>query len=310
MGENQTILTEFLILGLSDLPVLKVFLFCTLLLIYVLTLAGNITIMLVSKLDDRLHTPMYFFLSNLSFLDICYTTTTMPKMLQILVVKRKSISYMSCVAQMYFFVAFVGTECVLLGVMSYDRFLAICNPLRYSVIMSHKVCFSLAAVSWLSGFMNSIIHAVFVFRLHFCGSNKINYFFCDIPPLLSLSCDNTNVNEILLLSIGVLIGWTPFFLIVVSYICIIISITKIKSTEGRKKVFSTCASHLMVVVLYYGCAIFSYVRPVSTYSMDKDKLISVLYSVATPMLNPLIYSLKNKDVNKAMSRQLIHRKRF
>ncbi|XP_063313174.1 olfactory receptor 5V1-like [Pelobates fuscus] len=253
---------------------------------------------------------MYFFLSNLSFLDLCYTTTTMPKMLQNLLMERKSILFNSCVTQMYFFVAFVGTECVLLSVMSYDRFQAICNPLRYSVIMSKKVCVSLAGFSWLSGFVNSVIHTIFILHLNFCGSNQINYFYCDLPPLITLSCDDTYVNEVLLLSIGVFIGWTPFLLIIVSYICIITAILNIKSTNKRQKVFYTCSSHLTVVILYYGSAIFSYVRPVSTYSMSKDKLISVLYSVVTPMLNPLIYTLKNNDVSKAMYRQFISRQQL
>ncbi|XP_053324493.1 olfactory receptor 5V1-like isoform X2 [Spea bombifrons] len=305
--DNQTTYLDFMILGLSDLPDLKVILFCILLLIYLLTLTGNAIIILMSRLDKRLHKPMYFFLSNLSFLDICYTSTTMPKMLQVLLMQRKSISFVGCAVQMYFFLAFIGTECVLLGIMSYDRFLAICNPLRYSVIMSSRLCISLASISWISGLLNSAVHTFFTFRLDFCGSNKINYFFCDIPPLLSLSCEDTSVNEVLLLSIGVFIGWTPFLCIIISYIYIIVTIIKMKSSEGQRKAFSTCASHLTVVILYYGSAIFNYVRPISSYSLGKDKVISVLYSVVTPMLNPLIYTLKNKEVKVAMQTQFINR---
>ncbi|XP_069601544.1 olfactory receptor 5V1-like [Ranitomeya imitator] len=308
MTLNASIFTDFLILGLSDIPNLKAFLFCTLLLIYVLTLIGNVAIILVSQLDKRLHKPMYFFLSNLSFLDICYTSTTMPKMLQILLVKRKSISFVGCITQLYFFLAFVGTECVLLLVMSYDRFLAICHPLRYSAIMNFKTCVIQASVAWLGGLVNSIVHTVFTFRLDFCGIRKINYFFCDIPPLLSLSCEDTSVNEVLLLSIGVFIGWTPFLGIIVSYIYIITTVLKIKSNKGRQKTFSTCASHLTVVLLYYGSAISNYVRPISSYSLGKDRLISVLYSVVTPMMNPIIYTLKNQEVKNAVCRQL-NRKR-
>ncbi|KAM4707058.1 olfactory receptor 5V1-like [Discoglossus pictus] len=304
---NQTKFTDFLILGLTDIPELKPFLFCILIFIYVLTVAGNMTIILITQLDKSLHKPMYIFLTNLSFLDICYTSSTMPKMLQTLLAKRKSILIAHCITQMYLFLAFVGTECVLLGIMSYDRFVAICNPLRYSVIMSHKVCITLSVIPWLCGIVNSVVHTVFTFRLHFCSSNKINYFYCDIPPLLSLSCDDTSVNEILLLSIGVFIGWTPFLCILVSYIYIIITIIKIKSSEGRRKAFSTCAAHLIVVVLYYGSAIFNYVRPISSYSLGKDRIISVLYSVVTPMLNPLIYTLKNQEVKKAMCRHFVHR---
>ncbi|XP_053324494.1 olfactory receptor 5V1-like [Spea bombifrons] len=307
MNGNQTILTDFLLLGLFETPDLKVLAFFCLFVMYLLTLVGNITITLVTNLDKSLHTPMYFFLGNLSFLDICYTSTTMPKMLQVLLAERKSISFISCAIQLYLFFAFVGTECILLGIMSYDRFLAICNPLRYSIIMSHKACIYLAAFAWLSGFVNSAVHSFFTFCLHFCGSNKINYFYCDIPPLLSLSCDNTFLNEILLWSIGVVIAWMPFFCIIISYTYIIITIIKIKSSDGRQKAFSTCASHLTVVILYYGSSIFSYVRPVSTYSLDKIKVFSVVYSIVTPMLNPLIYTLKNQDVKNAVGRQFIHK---
>ncbi|XP_063313175.1 olfactory receptor 5V1-like [Pelobates fuscus] len=306
MKVNRSMLTEFIIIGLSDNSKYQAPVFCSLLLLYILTLAGNVSIIVVSQLDKYLHTPMYFFLQNLSFLDICYTSTTMPKMLQILIVKRKTITFIGCAIQMYFFITFVGTECVLLCIMSYDRFLAICNPLRYSVIMNHKQCACLALISWLSGLVNSLIHTYFTFRLHFCH-NKINYFYCDIPPLISMSCEDTSINEVLLLTIGVFIGWTPFICIIISYIYIIVTIKKIKRTDGRQKAFSTCASHIMVVVLYYGSVLFSYVRPISLYSLGKDRVISVLYSVISPMLNPLIYTLKNKDVKKAMRRQCVHR---
>ncbi|XP_077317265.1 olfactory receptor 5V1-like [Lithobates pipiens] len=307
MNTNQTLFKDFLILPLTDQPNLTGVLFCTILLIYILTLFGNVAIILVSKLDTSLYMPMYFFLRNLSFLDICYTSTTMPKMLQLLLAEKRSISFLGCVVQMYTFIALVGTECVLLAVMSYDRFLAICIPLRYSSCMTHKDCIALAAVSWVSGLLNSVVHTFFTFHLHFCASNKINYFYCDIPPILSISCDNTSVNEKLLLSIGVFIGWTPFFCILVSYIYIIVTIIKMKSTEGRQKAFSTCGSHLTVVIIFFGSVIFSYVRPISTYSMTKDRLISVLYSVVSPMLNPIIYTMKNQDVKKAFERQFIRR---
>ncbi|KAM4707057.1 olfactory receptor 5V1-like [Discoglossus pictus] len=306
---NQTVVTDFIILGLTDDPDLKIVLFFTLLLIYVLTLAGNIAIILLIQMDKHLQKPMYFFLCNLSVLDICYTTTTMPKMLQILLVEDKSISFIGCVTQLYLFVTFVGTECVLLGIMSFDRFEAICNPLRYSVIMSQKICIILAGFCWLSGIMNSIVHTLFTFSLDFCGSRKVNYFYCDIPPLLSLSCNDTSINEVLLLSIGVFIGWTPFLCILVSYVYIISTIMKIRSSNGRQKAFSTCASHLTVVILFYGSVLFNYVRPISTYSLGKDRLISVLFSVVTPTLNPLIYTLKNQDVKNAIQRFFGHRQK-
>lgn len=310
MRSNVTISTDFLLVALSDLPNLKAFLFGILLLLYLLTLTGNTVIILVSRLDKHLHKPMYFFLENLAFLDICYTSTTMPKMLQVLIVETKSITFIGCVTQLYFFVAFVGTEHVLLLIMSYDRFLAICRPLQYMVMMSQKICVGLAFVSWLSGIVNSTVHTTFTFRLNFCGIRNLNYFFCDIPPLLSLSCSDTSVNEALLLSIGVFIGWVPFLTIIISYMYIIVTIIKIRSAGGRKKAFSTCASHLTIVILYYGSAVFNYVRPISTYSISKDRLISVLYSMAIPMLNPVIYTLKNQDVKDAISRHLLQRRKY
>ncbi|XP_063797709.1 olfactory receptor 5V1-like [Pseudophryne corroboree] len=304
MATNQTLSTDFLILELTENPNMKVPVFVALLLIYLLTLTSNTAIILVIQLNKDLNTPMYFFLENLSLLDIFYTSTTMPKMLQVLMAERKVISFTDCVIQLYFFVTFVGTACVLLGMMSYDRFLAICIPLQYSIYMRKTVCISLASICWFSGLINSVVHTVFTFRLHFCHSKKISYFFCDIPPLLILSCDDTSVNETLLRSIGVFIGWTPFLCTIVSYMYIIVTILKIKSTQGRQKAFSTCASHLTVVVLYYGSVMFNYVRPISAYSMYKDKLISVLYSIVTPMLNPVIYTLKNQDVKKAICKYL------
>ncbi|XP_072272968.1 olfactory receptor 5V1-like [Pyxicephalus adspersus] len=303
MNSSLTISPDFLLVALSDLPDLRVVLFCILLLLYLLTLTGNTIIIVASQLDERLHKPMYFFLGNLAFLDICYTSTTMPKLLQILLAKTKSITFIGCVTQLFFFLAFVGTEHVLLLVMSYDRFVAVCLPLRYTVLMKQSVCSSLAFVSWFIGLVNSTVHTTFTFRLKFCGVRKINYFFCDIPPLLSLACDDTSVNEHLLLAIGVFIGWAPFLSILISYIYIIVTIMKIRSEEGRQKAFSTCVSHLTVVILYYGSAVFNYVRPVSSYSLGKDQLISVLYSMVIPMLNPVIYTLKNQEVKDSINRQ-------
>ncbi|XP_066484013.1 olfactory receptor 5V1-like [Tiliqua scincoides] len=297
---NETALSEFIILGFSGLQDLQLLLFFVFLITYICTLLGNISIIAIACLDSQLHTPMYFFLGNLSFLDICYTTTNVPQMLVHLLSAIKRITYNGCIIQLYFFVSFVGTECILLASMAYDRFLAICHPLRYSVIMSKVLCLQLAAGCWAGGFLNSAVHTYFTFRLPFCGANQVNYFFCDIPPLLKLSCGDTSLNEIILLVVGVFIGWLPFICIVLSYIYIISTILKIRSTQGRLKAFSTCASHLTIVLLYYGSAIFTYVRPISTYSLDKDRLISVLYSIVTPMLNPLIYTLRNKDIKGAL----------
>ncbi|XP_063157057.1 olfactory receptor 5V1-like [Candoia aspera] len=299
---NETAPTEFLILGFSGLQELQLLLFFIFLVQYICILLGNISILTVACLDPQLHTPMYYFLGNLSFLDICYTTANVPQILVHLMAQKKSITYVACVTQLYFFVSFVGTECILLAAMAYDRFAAICHPLKYTFIMKKTFCVQLAGVCWAGGFFNSALHTYFTFHLPFCGANQINYFFCDIPPLLKLSCGDTSVNEITLFVAGILIGWTPFVCIVLSYIYIISTIMKIQSNEGRIKAFSTCTSHLTIVILYYGSTIFTYVRPISTYSLEKDRLISVLYSIVTPMLNPLIYTLRNKDIKNALKK--------
>ena len=299
-GENQTVLFEFIILGFSNLKELQFLLFTIFLVTYICTLGGNSFIILVTMTNLHLHTPMYFFLENLAFLDICYTTTNVPQMMAHLLSEKKSISYLGCMAQLFAFIFFVGSESLLLAAMAYDRYVAICKPLRYSVIMNKVLYSQLAASCWSGGFLNSAVHTVLTFRLPFCGNNQINYFFCDIPPLLVLSCGDTSVNELALLSIGVVIGWTPFLCIVLSYLYIISTILRIRSSKGRQKAFSTCASHLTIVLLYYGSTIFTYGRPISTYSLEKDRLISVLYSIVTPMLNPIIYSLRNKDIQEAM----------
>ncbi|KAM6450622.1 olfactory receptor 5V1-like [Liasis olivaceus] len=299
---NESAPTEFLILGFSVLQDLQLLLFFIFLATYIWTLVGNISILTVVCLDPQFHTPMYFFLGNLSFLDICYTTTNVPQILVHLMAQKKSITYAGCVIQLYFFLSFVGTECILLAAMAYDRFAAICHPLNYTYIMRTALCLQLSGACWVSGFLNSALHTYFTFHLPFCGANHINYLFCDIPPLLMLSCGDTTLNEIILLVVGVFIGWMPFVCIVLSYIYIISTIMKIQSNEGRIKAFSTCTSHLTIVILYYGSSIFTYVRPISTYSLEKDRIISVLYSIVTPMLNPLIYTLRNKDIKNALKK--------
>ncbi|XP_049722150.1 olfactory receptor 5V1-like [Elephas maximus indicus] len=298
--ENQTAPFEFIILGFSNLNELQFSLFTIFLVTYIYTLGGNIFLILVTMVDARLHTPMYFFLENLAFIDICYTTTNVPQMMVHLLSEKKSISYGGCIAQLFAFIFFVGSESLLLAAMAYDRYVAICKPLRYSIIMNKTIYSQLAASSWAGGFLNSVVHTMLTFHLPFCGNNQINYFFCDIPPLLTLSCGDTSVNELVLLSIGVFVGWTPLLCIILSYLYIVSTILRISSSEGRQKAFSTCASHLVIVLLYYGSSIFTYVRPISAYSIEKDRLISVLYSVVTPMLNPIIYFLRNKDIKEAM----------
>ncbi|XP_006878073.1 PREDICTED: olfactory receptor 5V1-like [Chrysochloris asiatica] len=299
-GKNQTALSEFIILGFSNLNELQFLIFTIFFLTYICTLGGNMFIILVTVVDPHLHTPMYYFLGNLAFLDICYTTTNVPQMMVHLLSQKKSISYGGCVLQLFAFILFVGSECFLLAAMAYDRYIAICKPLRYPVIMNKALSSQLAALSWTGGFLNSVVHTVLTFRLPFCGNNQINYFFCDIPPLLMLSCGDTSINELALLSTAVFIGWTPFLCILLSYLYIISTILKIRSSEGRRKAFSTCTSHLVIVLLYYGSTIFTYARPISSYSLEKDRLISVLYSIVTPMLNPIIYTLRNKDIKEAV----------
>ncbi|XP_048372503.1 olfactory receptor 5V1-like [Sphaerodactylus townsendi] len=301
-ARNQSKLTEFIILGFKNLQEEHFLFFSGFLIIYAFTVLWNTFIIILTMIDQTLRTPMYFFLGNLSFLDICYTTTTIPQMLAHLLSEKSSISYLGCVFQLYFFFSFVGTECLLLAVMAFDRYIAICKPLRYSLIISRNVCLQLATVSWVGGFLNSAVHTVFAFQLPFCGNNHLDSFYCDIPPLLKLSCGDISLNQMLLLFIGLFIAWTPLFCIIVSYIFIISTVLKIQSTEGRQKAFSTCSSHLTVVLLYYGSCIFTYLRPIPTGSSVNTKLIPLMYSILTPLLNPIIYTLRNKDVKKTWQR--------
>lgn len=298
-AENQTELNEFIILGFKNLKEVRLLLFSGFLIIYLFTVLWNTFIITMAIWDQRLRTPMYFFLGNLSFLDVCYTTTTIPQMLIHLLSERSSISYRGCVLQLYFFFSFVGIECLLLAVMAFDRYVAICNPLRYTLIMSINLCLQLAIACWAGGFLNSAVHTFFAFQLPFCGENQIDAFYCDIPPLLKLSCGDISLNQTLLLYIGLLIAWTPFFCIVLSYAYILSTVLKIRSSEGRQKAFSTCSSHLTVVLLYYGTCIFTYLRPVPSESSVNARLIPLIYSILTPLLNPIIYTLRNKDVKKA-----------
>ncbi|XP_034642620.1 olfactory receptor 5V1-like [Trachemys scripta elegans] len=302
---NQTALKEFIILGFSSLQEVRLLLFSGFLITYLFTLLGNTFIIILALVDQRLHTPMYFFIGNLSFLDICYTTTTIPQLLIHLLSERSNISYMGCVLQLFFFFSFVGTECLLLAVMAFDRYVAICNPLHYTLIINKSTCLQLSAASWVSGFLNSAIHTVFAFKLPFCGENRIDYFFCDIPPLLELSCGDTNLNKLLIICIGLFIAWTPFACILLSYTYIISTILKMPSSQRKRKAYSTCSSHLTVVLLYYGSCIFTYLRPSSSYSLGSTRLISLLYSILTPMLNPIIYTLRNKDVKEALKNLIL-----
>ncbi|XP_007497738.2 olfactory receptor 1020-like [Monodelphis domestica] len=301
---NQTEVTEFVLLGLSENPKLQLILFVIFLFIYTATMVGNLGMILLIKIEPRLHTPMYFFLSNLSFVDSSYSSSITPKMLVNLLDENKAISFNGCAAQFYFFGSFVGIECFLLAIMAYDRYVAICYPLLYSVIMSERICLMLVISAFLGGFSNAAIHTGMTFKLSFCGSNLINHFYCDTPPLLKLSCSDTYINGILIMIFSSLIVISCVLMILISYLFILVTILRMRSAEGRSKAFSTCASHLTAVTIYFGTILFMYSRPTSSYSMQQDKVVSVFYTVIIPMLNPFIYSLKNKDVKNALKKVL------
>uniref|UniRef100_A0A8C8Z8J1 Olfactory receptor n=1 Tax=Prolemur simus TaxID=1328070 RepID=A0A8C8Z8J1_PROSS len=302
-SRNLTWVTEFILMGVSDQPELQMPLFFVFLVIYGLTVAGNLRnlgMILLIKIDSRLHTPMYFFLSNLSLVDFCYSSVIAPNMLVNFWVENPVISFNECATQFFFFGSFAGIEGFLLAVMAYDRYVAICKPLLYTVLMSPHLSALLVLVTYLAGFINAAIHTGFTFQLSFCHSNVINHFFCDIPPLLKLSCSDTHVNEIVIFAFASFNELSCLLMILVSYLYILAAILRIHSAEGRYKTFSTCASHLMAVTIFFGTILFMYLRPSSSYSMDEDKVVSVFYTVVIPMLNPLIYSLRNKEVKASL----------
>ncbi|XP_034624197.1 olfactory receptor-like protein OLF1 [Trachemys scripta elegans] len=296
---NHSEVTEFILSGLTDRPELQVPLFGVFLVIYGITLVGNGGMILLVTIDPRLHTPMYFFLCNLSFCDLCFSSIISPKMLLNFLVERKSISYTACAVQLNLSVVFTDVECLLLAVMAYDRYVAICNPLLYTVTMSRQLCNQLVALVYAGGLVDSMINTFFIFRLSFCSSNIINHFFCDIPPLLALSCSDTRNNEIVVFAFTSCITVSSFVTVLLSYVYIISTILQIRSAEGRRKAFSTCTFHLTAVALYFGTLLFMYLRPTYSYSMDTDKVASVFYTLVIPMLNPLIYSLRNTEVKDA-----------
>ncbi|KAM7150756.1 olfactory receptor 12D1-like [Macrochelys suwanniensis] len=308
--ENRTEVSEFILMGLTNLQGLEHFLFALFLLLYVASLLGNGAIVAMALTEPRLHTPMYFFLGNLSCLDICYSTVTVPKMLSGFLSGCQTISFAGCLAQLHFFHFLGSSEAVLLAVMAYDRYVAICNPLRYRLLMSTQTCLCLAAASWVTGFLHALMHTIMTSQLCFCGPSRVPHFFCDIKPLLSLACGSTHLNLSLLNIVTGGIVVIPFILTLLSYLYIIsFLLLKVQSWESRRKAFSTCASHLTVVSLFYGAAILTYVPPSSGKSAEWDMMIVLLYSVVTPVLNPVIYTLRNKDVQSALRRNL-HRKLF
>ncbi|KAM5225857.1 olfactory receptor 5AR1-like [Hipposideros larvatus] len=302
--ENCTGFTDFILLGLSGRRDVQQGLFVLFLLVYSITVIVNLGMVLLIHMDPRLHTPMYYFLSNLSFCDVCYSSTVSPRMLADFLSEQKRIAYNLCAIQMFLFVAFADVECLMLSVMAYDRYVAICNPLRYTVTMTRRLCAQLLAIVYIEGLVDSAIHTCCTFGLSFCNSNIINHFFCEIPPLLALSSSDTSFNEIILFaSTSYILGFSVIT-ICLSYSYIITTILRITSNEGRSKAFSTCASHLTAVTIFYGTLLFMYFRPSSSYSMDTDKVTSIFYTVVIPMLNPLIYSLRNKDVKGALKKTI------
>uniref|UniRef100_A0A670JM23 Olfactory receptor n=1 Tax=Podarcis muralis TaxID=64176 RepID=A0A670JM23_PODMU len=293
-------MSKFILLGLSGDPNLQSALFSTFLVLYIITLVGNLLIILLTLADPALHTPMYFFLRNLSFLEICYTSVNVPKMLANLLSGNKSISFIGCAVQTYFIFFLGGSECFLLASMAYDRYVAICKPLHYHVLMS--VCVRLTLASWLCGILLPLVNTSWAFSLPYCGSNEINHFFCDFPPVLKLACADTSLNEAVMLVSSLIITLIPFVFILISYACILGTILRVPSATGRQKLFSTCSSHLIMVTLFYGTASFMYLQPKSSYSLERDKFLSLFYTVITPMLNPIIYTLRNTEVKKAVKR--------
>jgi len=299
---NRTAVTHFVLLGLTSEPKLRTPLFLIVFTIYLLTLMGNAGLITLIKATPRLHTPMYFFLCNLSVVDLCYSSVFSPKLLACFLAEQKTISYSACFAQHFFFLVFVTTEVLLLAVMAYDRYVAICHPLLYTVAMPKRVCLRLVAGSYVGGLLNSLIQTCCLLPLPFCGPNVINHYFCDTNPLLKLSCSHDRLNELLLVTFNGTISMSVLLLIIISYVSILFSILRIRSSQGRHKAFSTCTSHLLTVAAFYVPAGLSHMQPASKYSLEVEKVTAVFYTLMVPMLNPLIYSLRNKEVKDALRR--------
>ncbi|KAM9645788.1 olfactory receptor 8B8-like [Trichechus inunguis] len=303
---NDSLVTEFILLGLTQEPELQLPLFFLFLGIFVATVVGNIGLLVLIGLNPHLHTPMYYFLFNLSFIDLCYASVIMPKMLMGFV-KKNNISYSECMAQLYFFAFFVIDECCVLTSMAYDRYVAICKPLLYKVIMSPQVCLMLMMGTYAMGFLGAMAHTGCMLRLTFCNGNIINHFMCDIPPLLHLSCTSTYINELVAFIVVGINVTVPSLSVFISYFLILSNILRICSTEGRSKAFSICFSHIIAVSLLFGSSAFMYLKPFPARSLDQEKIYTVFYTIVAPMMNPFIYSLRNKDVHVALSKTLKRR---
>ena len=300
--KNVTEVNMFILMGFMDDLEVQVYLFLLFLSTYLFTLVGNLGLVMLVIVDYWIQNPMYSFLSVLSFLDACYSSVVTPKMLINFLSENKTISYLGCAAQMLLFVTFGTTECFLLAAMAYDRYVAIYDPLLYSVSMAPRVYVPLIIASYVGGIVHATVHTVATFSLSFCASNEIRHVFCDIPPLLTISCSDTHTNQLLLFYLVGSIEIVTVLIVLISYGFILLAILRMHSAEGRRKVFSTCGSHLTGVCIFHGTILFMYVRPSSSYALDHDMIVSLFYSVVIPMLNPIIYSLRNKDVKEAMKR--------
>uniref|UniRef100_A0A8C3X224 Olfactory receptor n=1 Tax=Catagonus wagneri TaxID=51154 RepID=A0A8C3X224_9CETA len=310
MGGNQTMVTEFILLGFLLSPRIQLFLFGLFSVCYVFTLLGNGVILGLISLESRLHTPMYLFLSHLAIVDIAYACNTVPQMLTNLLSPTKPISFAGCMTQTFLYLSFAHIECLLLVVMSYDRYVAICHPLRYSTILSWRLCVILVVTSWACGCLLALVHVVLILRLPFCGPHKINHLFCEILAVLKLACADTWLNQMVIFVACMFILVGPLSLVLVSYTCILFAILRIQSGEGRKKAFSTCSSHLCVVGFFFGSAIVMYMAPKSRHPEEQQKVLFLFYSFFNPMLNPLIYSLRNADIKGALRRALFKKSHF
>ncbi|EHA97263.1 Olfactory receptor 1030 [Heterocephalus glaber] len=309
MKQNYTVVTEFILLGLTDRAELQPLLFVVFLVIYIVTIIGNVTMIILIRSDSKLHTPMYFFLSHLAFVDLCYATNVTPQMLVNFLSKRKIISFIGCMIQFNFFIAFVITDYYVLAAMAYDRYVAICQPLLYGSKMSRCVCVSLVVATYIYGFANGLVQTILMLRLTFCGPNEINHFYCADPPLMVLACSDTYVKETAMSVVAGSNLTCSLSIILVSYVFIFAAILHIRSAEGRRKAFSTCGSHLTAVTVFYGSLFCMHLRPPSETSVEQGKIVAVFYIFVSPMLNPLIYSLRNKDVKRAI-RKVIQKELF
>uniref|UniRef100_A0A8D2AU37 Olfactory receptor n=1 Tax=Sciurus vulgaris TaxID=55149 RepID=A0A8D2AU37_SCIVU len=303
--DRNTFISVFVLLGIFDHSPTHTFLFALVLGIFMVTFMGNSTMVLLIYLDTQLHTPMYFLLSQLSLMDLMLICTTVPKMAFNYLSGRNTISLASCGTQIFFYVSLMGAECFLLAAMAYDRYVAICHPLRYPVLMSQKVCGLMAASSWVLGSLDGIIEAAVALSFPYCGSREIPHFLCDVPALLTLACTDTLTFERMIFICCIIMLLFPVAIIIASYARVILAVIRMGSGEGRRKAFATCSSHLMVVGMYYGAAMFIYMRPTSNRSPMQDKIVSVFYTILTPMLNPLIYSLRNREVSRAFMKNTV-----